>query len=116
MRNTRPTLSELVTEHRGGRSNVDLSNDCGGVPSDKRIHQIINAPMRNFPDPDTIRGLAKGLRTSEATIIRASARSLSLEVDDDIARNLILDGAGELPLSSQNALRTMSAELLRLHG
>ena len=94
---------------------MDLSNDCGGVPSDKRIHQIINATMKNFPDPETIRGLAKGLRTSESTIIRAASRSLSLEVDDDTGSNLILDGAGNLPLSSQNALRAISAELLNLH-
>ena len=114
-RNTKPTLAELVLEYKGGRSNVELSRDCGGTPSDKRIHQIINKPINNFPDPETIRGLAKGLHTSEAAIIRASARSLNLEVNEDTGRDLIIDRAGELPLSSQNALRTISAELIKLN-
>ena len=59
-RNLKPTLSELIIEYRGGRSNVDLARDCGGTPSDKRLHQLVNQPMKNFPDPETIRGLARG--------------------------------------------------------
>lgn len=114
-RNMNPTLSELIIEYRGGRSNVALSADCEGIPSDKRIHQIIHKPINNFPDPETIRGLSRGLRTSEEAVVMAAARSLGLDVSAQNSRDLTLDRAGELPLTSQNALRTMSAELIRLN-
>jgi hypothetical protein len=36
--------------------------------------------MKNFPDPDTIRALSKGLGVTETTVVMASATSLGLDV------------------------------------
>lgn len=96
-------LSELINTHRGGRSYADLARDCGGKPSDKRLQQLVHTPIKNFPDPDTITALAKGLRVSPTAVVLASAESLGLDVGSSMPRLVELLPAGARDLSEEQA-------------
>lgn len=73
-------LQDLIAERKAGRSYEQLARDCGGAPSAARLQQIATTPLRAFPDPDTIRSLATGLRVPERAVLNASAESLGLDV------------------------------------
>ena len=75
-------LRELIAGTKGERSYEALSRDCGGVPTSKRLHQLATTTLKNFPDPPTIEGLARGLGVTVTEIVLASARSLGLSVRD----------------------------------
>lgn len=72
-------------------------------------------PLKNFPDPESIRGMAQGLGVTITDIVMASARSLGLPVytgNDPSA--LSIGGAGELADTSKEALATVAREFIRL--
>jgi hypothetical protein len=73
-------LSQLIKSHKGARSYADLSRDCGGYPSDKRIQQLATQAPKNFIDPPTVVALAKGLRVPQVAVVLAVAESLNLDV------------------------------------
>ncbi len=73
-------LSELIDTHRGARSYSELSRDCGGAPTDKRLQQMVRTSIKNFPDPPSIKALAQGLRVPEVEVVLAAAESLGLDV------------------------------------
>lgn len=75
-------LRDLIVGTKGDRSYEQLSRDCGGVPTAKRLHQLATAQLKNFPDPPTIQGLARGMGVSVTEVVLASARSLELPVRD----------------------------------
>lgn len=96
-------LSELIDTHRGGRSYVELARDCGGAPTDKRLQQLVRKPIRNFPDPPTVMGLARGLRVSQSAVVLAAAESLGLNVGSSMPRLVELLPAGTQDLTEQQA-------------
>lgn len=73
-------LRELVTSRKGTRTYETLSRDCGGHPSSKRLQQLATKAQKNFPDPDTVRALAKGLRVPEVRVVLAAAEDLGIDV------------------------------------
>ena len=73
-------LRDLIAGTKGERSYETLSRDCGGTPTAKRLHQLATAEPKNFPDPPTIQGLARGLGVTVTEVVLASARSLGLAV------------------------------------
>jgi hypothetical protein len=107
-------LQSLIRNLRGERNNAELSRDCGGFPTQSRIQQMSTQPIKVFPDPDTIRGLARGLNVSVGEIIGACAKDLGLNMGGPDESSLLLAGARELPESSQNLLISMSRELQTL--
>lgn len=107
-------LRSLIRNLRGERNNVELSRDCGGYPTSSRIQQMSTQPIKVFPDPDTIRGLARGLNVSVGEIIGACAKDLGLNMGGPDESSLLLAGARELPESSQKLLISMSRELQSL--
>ncbi|WP_432794458.1 hypothetical protein [Rhodococcus ruber] len=110
-----PTLAGLIADRKGTRSYDRLSDDCGGTPSSGRLHQMATKPLKNFPDPESIRGMAQGLGVTVTDIVMASARSLELPVytgNDPSA--LSIGGAGDLDDSSKEALATVAREFIRL--
>lgn len=102
-------LSELIDTHRGGRSYTELSRDCGGSPTDKRLQQMVRTQIKNFPDPVTVVALAKGLRVSQSAIVLASAESLGLDVRTSTPRLLEL-----LPVSAARLTEPQAAALAHL--
>lgn len=111
---TQPTLAELILTKKGNRTFAKLSKDCGGVPTDRRLNSLVNAPMKGFPDAESIERLAIGLRVNVTDVVLASARSLGLPVATSEPGSLVLAGAGYLPSSAKEALAEMAGELLKL--
>ncbi|RRQ26270.1 hypothetical protein DK926_18660 [Rhodococcus sp. Eu-32] len=110
------TLSELIADRKGTRSYERLSQDCGGTPTAKRLHQLATKQQRNFPDPPTIRGLALGLGVSVTDVVMAAARALGLSVgvgNDPHALTLPL--AGDLPASARESIESVSRELVAMY-
>lgn len=110
------SLRGLIKNLRGDRNNLELSRDCGGIPTQSRLQQISTAPIKLFPDPDTIRGLARGLNVTVGEVIGACARDLGLNMGGPDESALVLAGARDLPESSQTLLISMSRELQNLAG
>lgn len=96
-------LSELIETHKGRRSYPELSRDCGGAPSSKRLQQLVREEIRNFPDPPTVAALARGLRVPQRVVILSAAESLGLEVSDSTPRVMQLMPAGASSLSEEQA-------------
>lgn len=107
-------LRALIRNLRGDRNNVELSRDCGGYPTASRLQQISNNPIKLFPDPDTIRGLARGLNVTHAEVVGACAKDIGLSMGGPDESALVLSGARDLPESSQQVLIAMSRELQNL--
>lgn len=110
------TLASLINTRKGVRTYVQLSRDCGGLPTHKGLQQMATRRLREFPQPDTIRGLARGLNVLESDIIDVCARDVGLRVGSVSDDDLVLPHARRLPASAQDALAAMSRELLKLHG
>lgn len=105
------TMQRLIADLRGDRSFDRLSRDCGGVPQLNRLHRMATKELRGFPEPETIRGLSRGLNVSATRIVMACARSLGLNVLDSDPDELVLQGAGALPQESKDLLMSMSRQL-----
>ena len=112
--NTPPNLAQLILAKKGDRSYAKLARDCGGAPTDRRLNSLVLRPMNQFPDIDTMRGLAIGLRVDVSEVVLAAARSLGLQIAESNPGSLIVPGAGHLPGSAQETLISMAAELMKL--
>lgn len=73
-------LKELIRRTRGDRSYATLEADSGGSPGAQRWQQIATMQQRNFPDPATIRTMARVLGVPETTVVLAAARSAGLDI------------------------------------
>lgn len=110
-----PNLAALIADRKGTRSYEKISQDCGGLPTAKRVHQLATKPQKNFPDPDTIRGLARGLGVTITDVVMAAARTVNLPVytgNDPSA--LSIGGAGDLDDEAKEALSKVAREFIRL--
>ena len=74
------TLQELIAACKGDRSYDALETAAGGSPTSKRWQQMATKADKNFPDPPTIRGIARALSVTETVVVLAAARSLGLTV------------------------------------
>lgn len=106
-------IETLILNHKGDRSYDKMARDCGGIPTAKRLHQMVSRPIRNFPDPDTIKGLARGLQVPASEVVAAIARTLGIDMGEEPTA-LVLPGAKTLPQSSQDLLMNMSTEMQEL--
>jgi len=105
-------LEALLLNRKGDRTWEQVARDCGGIITEQRLQQMSKSkPIKNFPDPGTVQGLARGLNSSVTEVLVACARSLGLRAEDPVAGALVLHGAGSLPDSSKDLLRSMSSEL-----
>jgi|GEM_PF-4350290 len=96
---------------RNRYSYESFSAACGGTPSGKRLFQLINEPLKNFPDPDTIRGLAAGTRLTSQEIVLAAARSLGLAPVSQDRDAYVAPGLDRLPDSLREAFLNLGREL-----
>jgi sirohydrochlorin ferrochelatase len=107
-------LAALLRARKGDRSYERLSRDCGGFPTANRLQQIATKQLNEFPNPDTIRGLAMGLGTTVTEVTLASARSLGLNVRAADADAMVIAGAGKLPPDAQEAILAVARQMERL--
>jgi hypothetical protein len=107
-------LRALIAARRGDRNNAELARDSGAVPTQSRWQQLANQPIKMFPDPATIRGMARGLNVTIEELLSACARDLGLQTGTPDESALVLAGARSLPESSQQLLVNLSREMQRL--
>lgn len=111
-----PDLAGLIAGAKGDRSYDQISRACGGKPTPERLHQLATQPIKNFPGPDTIAALARGLDRSVTDVVAAASRSLGLDVQlGSDAMSLTLATAGRLPAAAQEAIREVTRQMLALH-
>ena len=111
MNDNQETLQRLILDLRGDRSYERLARDCGYDIKSRALHRAATKPALSFPDPDTIRGLSRGLNVPVTRVVLAAARSVGLNVADSDPTELVLQGAGELPQESKDLLLGMSRQL-----
>ncbi|MCD4853628.1 hypothetical protein LN996_22665 [Arthrobacter sp. AK01] len=106
-------LATLVSSAKEakGYSYDSFAKACGGVPARQRLFQLINDPLKNFPDPATIKGLARGTGYTVTEIIMASARSLGLDVSDTEPDSVYVAGLHTLPASTREAFLQLGREI-----
>lgn len=113
------TLGDLIEAARHVRSEkslsyVELAKACGGKPTAARLQQYVTGALKNFPDPESILGLAKGTQYSPKEIILASARSLGLNIESDPEDLIFISGISTLPPSASESLMSIGRELVNL--
>lgn len=108
-------LQHLILNRKGARSYEDLSRDCGGAPTRKQLHRMATQEIKNFPDPETITRLARGLHILPSEVVFASAQSLGIDMGERDNSDLTLADAGTLPESSRQLLVSLSREMRQLH-
>lgn len=110
------TLGQLINAgRRGGEVSYErLSKACGGAPSAKRLHQLENSPLKNFPDPDTIRNLSRGTGFSVTEVIFAAARSLGLPVSTDDPDTIRIYGISQAPERVTRLIQDLGREIAEL--
>ena len=74
-------IATLIRATKGDRSYEQLSEACGGEPTAGRLQQIATKPLKEFPEPRTIRSLARGLGVGERRVVLAWAETLGLDVE-----------------------------------
>lgn len=111
-------LASLLADVKAVRrwSYEAMSRACGGVPTGKRLFQLINSPLKNFPDPDTIRGLQRATGASVTEIVLAAARSLGLDVTSSDPDALHIPGISRAPDSTREALLALGREVSAIVG
>ena len=108
-------IQNLLLNRKGDRSYDRLARDTGGALTGKRLQQLATTPMLNFPDPASIKGLAKALQSTNKEVLHACAESMGIEVAGEQSTTLELPGARTLPASSQELLLAMSEEMQELN-
>lgn len=73
-------LQELIAAHKGDRSYRELAKACGNNPTAGRLQQMSAGDLKEWPKPETIQSLSRGLRVSEVAVVLAVAESLGLDV------------------------------------
>ena len=112
-----PDLADLIAMRKGTRSYARLSRDAGGYPTGNRIQQLASErEWAKFPDPDTLRGLARALSLPMSEIVMAAARTVGLPVPPRDPTVLMIAGAGDLPPEAKDMLLTLARDLIRSYG
>jgi hypothetical protein len=104
-------IQNLILNKKGDRSYERLARDCGNDIKSRALHRAATKPALGFADPDTIKGLSRGLNVPVADVIRAYAVSLGLPMADDEKGVLRVVGGADLPETSQNLIVSLAREL-----
>ncbi len=107
------TLADLLTaakhEHGGWRVLVERSGLSPAVWN--KLERGLNT---SFPEPETVTGLAKGLRISEREVIIAAAEGLGFEMADNGSQlgRLIPPAVDRLPERAKRVLLDLAESLV----
>jgi hypothetical protein len=110
-------LAQLIDATKGDRSYETLARAAGGAPGAKRWHQLATKPIKNFPDPPTVRAVSKALGVTEAVVVLAAARSLGLDASgsDSLLATLLPSRAGQLTPKQVAAVRQVVMAMVEPH-
>jgi hypothetical protein len=108
------TLQDLINTRRGQRTYEQLSQDCGGHPSAGRLQQMATKPQQSFPNPETLRGLAAGLRVNPIIVLSAFAASFGIEGEDGQPSlvSMLPPGVRELTEGQVNTVLTVIQQMI----
>jgi hypothetical protein len=111
-------LQYLIQDHKGDRSYAKLAADCGllSPTAGRSVHKLAHNSIRSFPDPDTITGLARGLRVTPLEVLKAAAVSVGISVDATPDEDLVIPGGGKLPAEARALVLNMAEQLLDAHS
>lgn len=109
---TGPTLQQLVLDNKGDLSYGSLAERSGGTLKSRGLQKLVTTQFTSFPSPETLQGISRALGLPLREVVLAAGRSVGLRLHDANPDDLVLVGAGQLPLSSRDALRSMSREML----
>ncbi len=109
---TGPTLQQLVLDNKGDLSYGSLAERAGGTLKPKGLQKLTTSQFTSFPSPETLQGISRALGLPLRDVVLAAGRSVGMRLHDSNPDDLTLVGAGQLPLSSREALRSMSREML----
>lgn len=102
-------LGELIRRNKDDRSYDQLAHDCGGAPTSQRIQQLATAKrIANFPDPSSLRGLARGLHVTEPAVVLAAAESVGLDAASALPSLVQVLPAGSEKLSDQEIVAVVA--------
>lgn len=112
-----PTLADLINLRKGKRSYADLSRDAGGYPTRNRFQQLATVPDQSrFPDPETLRGVARTLAAPMSEVVLAAARTVGLPVPPADPNILVIAGVGDLPQEARDLILDMARDMIRTWG
>ena len=112
-------LAELIRTTKGDRSYDDLARAAGGAPGRQRWQQLAsNVALKNFPDPESIRAIARALGVTQRAVVDAAAESLGLEVRRSRSRfeELLPDGVDDLDDDALAGILAVLRALARAEG
>jgi hypothetical protein len=109
-------LANLILSAKGRHhySYEALAKACGDVPSAGRLHQLAKYPLKTFPDPATVLGLARGCGVPPDEVIKASARSLGINLSDGDSDLIHVPGFSDLPIQVQETYRALGHQMTSL--
>lgn len=116
MTTQQPDLQQLIIDRKGGRTFDRLAEDCGGVPTAKRLVQITKHGIKNFPDAATIEGLSVGLNVSVTSVVMSAGRSVGLRVGVTEPDSITVPGVSKLPSTARNLIVSLAQEMVALQG
>ncbi|WP_102160080.1 hypothetical protein [Zhihengliuella halotolerans] len=96
-----PTLEELISQHKGGRSYAQLAKDCDNQVTAGNLQRMGSQPPKTFPGPETINGLARGLHIPNTQVLHAIATSLGMHLQTNLTHRPDEDGADSTPNNEQ---------------
>ena len=88
-------LPDLIRAMKGERTYHDLADASGGSPGAKRWEQMVNTPLKGFPDVGTIETIARVLGVTQDTVVKACCESVGIEVRD--SGSLLASMVGSIP-------------------
>lgn len=98
-------IQELIRDRKGDRSYDQLAHESDYVVKSANIQRMATSTPSRFPDPVTIRAIAKLMRCTEHEVVMACATSLGLSVGGATPVDLVIRGAGRYsPLSQRHIL------------
>jgi hypothetical protein len=76
-------IRALIEAMKGDRSYADLAKASGNKPTRQRWQQLATDQPKQFPEPETIHGIAAALRVTPLTVVHAFAESFGIVVKDE---------------------------------
>ncbi|WP_394161666.1 hypothetical protein [Galactobacter valiniphilus] len=105
-------LIQFIEANRGDKRDADLIRLADGKLGRTYFTVLRKQGISAFPGATVIEGLAQALDVKVSEVVLAAARSLGLPAYSTTSRDLVLYGAGELPIDSQRLLIETATNLL----
>jgi DNA-binding XRE family transcriptional regulator len=106
-------LQYLIQDNKGDLSLPQLANRCNLNPlsGGRTLHKLMTGHITEFPKPETLTALSRGLRIPVMEVIRAAAISVGIDAGA-AGDDLVIPGGAKLRPKSREAVLAVAEELL----